>query len=284
MTQPVDIVVCGAAGRMGRRIIALAAEDARLRVVGALEARGNAAVGADAGVLAGLSASGVKVGDDLAPLASPGAVIVDFTSAESSLAHLRTAAAKRAPIVIGGAVLTDSKALYDELKFFQNAVGAVPGPQDCYLVLRGLKTLGLRMDRHVASARTIALRLAEDSRVARVYYPGLPDHPQHDLARRQMSGFGAIISFELEGGLDAATRFSKSTELWTLAESLGGVKSLTCHPPTMTHASVEPEVRREAGIGDGLIRLSVGLEDVEDLLADLDQALAQVASKATVRT
>lgn len=186
--------------------------------------------------------------------------------------------------VIGGAVLTDSKDLYDDLKFFQNAVGAVPGPQDCYLVLRGIKTLGLRMDRHVASARAIALRLAEDARVARVYYPGLPDHPQHDLARRQMSGFGAIISFELDGGLDAARRFSRSAKLWTLAESLGGVKSLFCHPPTMTHASVEPEVRREAGIGDGLIRLSVGLEDVEDLLADLDQALAAVRSKEKVRT
>ena len=179
--------------------------------------------------------------------------------------------------VIGGAVLTDSRELHDELKFFQNAVGAVPGPQDCFLILRGLKTLGLRMDRHLANARALALRLAEDPRVAKVYYPGLPDHPQHDLARRQMTGFGAIVSFELAGGLDAARRFTREVKLWTLAESLGGVKSLLCHPPTMTHASVEPEVRRAAGISDGLIRLSPGLEDADDLLADLDQALDRVA-------
>jgi cystathionine gamma-lyase len=180
--------------------------------------------------------------------------------------------------VIGGAILTDSKELYDELKFFQNAVGAVPGPQDCFLILRGLKTLGLRMGRHVASANEIARRLARDPRVAKVYYPGLFDHPQHDLARRQMDGFGAIVSFELADGLAAARRFSRATKLWTLAESLGGVKSLYCHPPTMTHASVEPEVRRAAGISDGLIRLSVGLEDVEDLVEDLDQALAIAAA------
>lgn len=187
--------------------------------------------------------------------------------------------------VIGGAVLTDSKELYDELKFFQNAVGAVPGPQDCFLILRGIKTLGLRMDRHLANAREIAFRLAEDPRVSKVYFPGLPDHPQHDLARRQMTGFGAIVSFELPGGLAAARRFSKAAKLWTLAESLGGVRSLFCHPPTMTHASVEPEVRRAAGIGDGLIRLSVGLEDVEDLIADLDLALeAASPRKAAVTT
>jgi len=185
--------------------------------------------------------------------------------------------------VIGGAVLTDSKELYDELKFFQNAVGAVPGPQDCFLILRGIKTLGLRMERHVAGARAIALRLAEDPRVAKVYFPGLPDHPQHELAKRQMSGFGAIVSFELAGGLAAARRFSKATQLWTLAESLGGVKSLFCHPPTMTHASVEPDVRRAAGISDGLIRLSVGLEDVEDLIADLDYALEKAVRKETVK-
>ena len=186
--------------------------------------------------------------------------------------------------VIGGAILTDSKSLYDDLKFFQNAVGAVPGPQDCFLVLRGIKTLGLRMARHGANAREIALRLAEDPRVAKVHFPGLPDHPQHDLARRQMNGFGAIASFELAGGLAAAKKFSRSVKLWTLAESLGGVKSLLCHPPTMTHASVEPEVRRATGISDGLIRLSVGLEDVDDLLADLDQALDKAVKPAAVTT
>jgi cystathionine gamma-lyase len=181
--------------------------------------------------------------------------------------------------VIGGAILTNSKELYDELKFFQNAVGAVPGPQDCFLVLRGVKTLGLRMERHCANAREIARRLAEDSRVAKVYYPGLPDHPQHELAKRQMTDFGAIVSFELTGGLAAANRFAKNVKLWTLAESLGGVKSLLCHPPTMTHASVEPDVRRAAGISDGLIRLSVGLDDVQDLLADLDEALTDPPSR-----
>jgi len=181
--------------------------------------------------------------------------------------------------VIGGAILTDSKEIYDDLKFFQNAVGAVPGPQDCFLILRGIKTLGLRMERHVASAFEIARRLRRDPRIAKVYYPGLPDHPQHDLARRQMNGFGAIVSFELEGGLAAAKRFASRVKLWTLAESLGGVKSLLCHPPTMTHASVEPEVRRAVGISDGLIRLSVGLEDVEDLLEDLNQALAVTPPK-----
>ncbi|HEY3226505.1 MAG TPA: cystathionine gamma-synthase [Planctomycetota bacterium] len=178
--------------------------------------------------------------------------------------------------VIGGAVLTDAKDLYDELKFYQNAVGAVPGPQDCFLVLRGTKTLALRVERHCANARLVARFLADDPRVARVYFPGLPDHPQHELARRQMKDFGAVVSFELRGGAAAARRFARSVKLWTLAESLGGVKSLLCHPPTMTHASVEPEVRRRAGINDGLIRLSVGLEDVEDLIADLDQALPKV--------
>jgi cystathionine gamma-lyase len=188
--------------------------------------------------------------------------------------------------VIGGAVLTDAKDLYDELKFFQNAVGAVPGPQDCFLVLRGIKTLALRVERHCASARTVAHFLAGHPGIAKVYYPGLAEHPQHDLARRQMKDFGAIVSFELPGGAPEAKRFARKVKLWTLAESLGGVKSLLCHPPTMTHASVEPEVRREVGISDGLIRLSVGLEDVEDLVADLDRALAKARAgeKEVVRS
>ena len=181
--------------------------------------------------------------------------------------------------VLGGAVLADSKELHEQLKFFQNAVGAVPGPQDCFLVLRGVKTLSLRVQRHCDNTREIAKRLAKDSRISKVYYPGLPSHPGHAVARRQMSDFGAMVSFELPGGLAAAKRFSKSLKLWTLAESLGGVKSLACHPPTMTHASVEPDVRRATGISDGLIRLSVGLEDVEDLFEDLDQALAAASRK-----
>ncbi len=178
--------------------------------------------------------------------------------------------------VIGGAVLTDSKELHEKLKFFQNAVGAIPGPQDCYLVIRGLKTLGLRVERHCATARRIARHLAEHDAVAKVHYPGLPNHPQHELAKRQQKDFGAIVSFELKASVEETRRFTRELELWTTAESLGGPKSLLCHPPTMTHASVEPEVRRQVGIADGLIRLSVGLEDAEDLLADLDRALARV--------
>jgi cystathionine gamma-lyase len=176
--------------------------------------------------------------------------------------------------VLGGAVVTDSPELYEELKFFQNAVGAVPGPQDCFLVLRGIKTLSLRMERHCAAARRIAVFLRARPEVRRVFYPGLADHPGHEIARRQLRDFGGIVSFELKGGVEAAKVFASKCRLWTLAESLGGVKSLFCHPPTMTHASVEPAVRRKNGLADGLIRLSVGLEDVEDLIGDLEQALA----------
>lgn len=183
--------------------------------------------------------------------------------------------------VLGGALLTDDEKLYTELKYFQNAVGAVPGPQDCFLILRGIKTLPIRMAAHCASARKIAEWLAVHPAVARVYYPGLASHPGHETARRQASDFGAVISFELRSTLDETIEFTKSLQLWTLAESLGSVKSLFCHPPTMTHASVEPEVRRSVGIADGLIRLSVGLEDPEDLIADLEQALAAVAGRHT---
>jgi cystathionine gamma-lyase len=181
--------------------------------------------------------------------------------------------------VIGGAVLTNSPEIHERLRFFQNAVGAVPGPQDCSLVLRGIKTLGLRVGRHCANARAIAEWLAADHRVARVHYPGLPGHPQHELARRQMSDFGGIVSFELADEA-AARAFTRSVGLWTVAESLGGPWSLLCHPPTMTHASVEPDVRRRNGISDGLIRLSPGLEDVRDLIEDLDQALATTSGEA----
>ena len=153
---------------------------------------------------------------------------------------------------LGGCVITNDELFYNELKFFQNAIGAVPGPQDCFLILRGIKTLSLRVERQCASARRIVDFLQE--RVSRLYYPG----------------FGAIVSFEVEGD---AVEFARSLELWTLAESLGSVKSLFCHPATMTHASMDPDVRKSVGIGDGLIRLSVGLEDVRDLIEDLEQAL-----------
>ena len=178
--------------------------------------------------------------------------------------------------VIGGLLVTRDPGLAEELRFLQNAVGAVPGPQDCFLVLRGVKTLGVRMDRHCRNAARVAEFLAGHHKVERVHYPGLPGHPEHEIAARQQKAFGAMVSLELKTGAEEAKRFAALTRIFTLAESLGSVKSLLCHPPTMTHASVEPEVRRRNGISDGLIRLSVGIEDVEDLVADLDQALARV--------
>jgi cystathionine beta-lyase/cystathionine gamma-synthase len=177
--------------------------------------------------------------------------------------------------VLGGAVITDDQGIYDELKFLQNAIGAVPGPQDCFLILRGVKTLGLRVERHCSNAELIAKHLSASDRVRRVYYPGIIGQPDHAIAARQMTRFGAIVSFDLDATLEETRAFTRRLNLWTLAESLGGVRSLFCHPATMTHASVEPEVRKQVGIGDGLIRLSAGLEDVRDLIEDLDQALAR---------
>ena len=178
--------------------------------------------------------------------------------------------------VLGGVVLTNLTELHERLQFFQNTVGAVPGPQDCFLVLRGVKTLSLRMDRHCESAARVAKFLAGHAAVQRTIYPGLRDHPQYLLAERQLAGFGGIVSFELPGGLPAVRQLVENCALWTLAESLGGPKSLVCHPASMTHASVEPQVRHDNGISDGLVRLSVGLENAEDLISDLDQALRAV--------
>ena len=176
--------------------------------------------------------------------------------------------------MVGGVVVVGEDAeLADRLAFLQNAVGAVPGPFDCFLALRGLKTLALRMERHCANALAIAEHLARHPRVRHVHYPGLPGHPQHALARRQMSGFGGMVTAELDGGLADARRFLERVELFALAESLGGVESLIEHPAIMTHASLPPERRAALGIGDTLVRLSVGIEDVADLIADLDQAL-----------
>jgi cystathionine gamma-lyase len=174
---------------------------------------------------------------------------------------------------IGGVVITNNTELYADLKYFQNAIGAVPGPQDCFLILRGAKTLSLRMERHCTNAEAVAEFLTGHDQIAKVYYPGLSSHPTHAIAAKQMSRFGAIIAFDLDADVEETRAFTRRLNLWTLAESLGSVKSLFCHPATMTHASVEPEVRREVGIGDGLIRLSVGLEDVRDLIEDLQQAL-----------
>ena len=177
--------------------------------------------------------------------------------------------------VVGGALVGRDPKLRDELAFFQNAVGGTPGPMDCFLVLRGTKTLALRMERHGSNAMAIARFLESHSAVERVFYPGLKSHPQHALAKRQMSGFGGMVSFELHGGVSAGDRFAMSTRLFTLAESLGGVESLVETPPSMTHASIPAEARRAAGLADGLVRLSVGIEHIDDLLADVEQALEQ---------
>ncbi|MCB8932345.1 MAG: cystathionine gamma-synthase [Fimbriimonadaceae bacterium] len=163
--------------------------------------------------------------------------------------------------------------LYDRLKFLQNAVGAVPGPFDCWLVLRGIKTLAVRMHRHAENAMKVAQWLEADSRVERVLYPGLPSHPDHELMKRQCSGFGGMITFFPKGGLAEARRFLSSVKLFALAESLGGVESLIEHPAIMTHASVPPEVRAEIGISDNLVRASIGIESADDLIRDLDAAL-----------
>lgn len=175
--------------------------------------------------------------------------------------------------VIGGALVTDDATLHQRLAFLQNSLGAVPGPFDAWLTLRGIKTLALRMERHQQNALAIAEFLAAHPLVERVNYPGLAQHPQHALACSQMSGFGGMISCEVKGGLEAGKRVAVATQLFSLAESLGGVESLIGHPATMTHAAIPPEQRRAIGLDDGLIRLSVGIEDVRDLIADLDQAL-----------
>jgi cystathionine gamma-lyase len=179
--------------------------------------------------------------------------------------------------VIGGAIMLNDKALYDELKFNQNALGVVPSPFDCYLVLRGLKTLSLRMDKHQSNALAIAEYLENHPKVARVYYPGLPSHPQYSLNVKQASGFGGMISFEIKGGEKEAVQFLESLELFSLAESLGGVESLIEHPALMTHASITQKERDEAGIKDSLIRVSIGVEDKADLINDLEQAFSQIA-------
>lgn len=175
--------------------------------------------------------------------------------------------------VIGGAVVTRLDPVYRDLKFYQNAAGAVPGPWDCWLVLRGLKTLAVRMREHGQNAQRLARVLEQHPAVSRVFYPGLSTHPQHELAVRQMSGFGGMISFEFKGGMPAVERFLSRLHLIMLAESLGGVESLICHPFRMTHASLPVEERLRRGIHEGLVRLSVGIENAADLEEDLLGAL-----------
>ncbi len=173
--------------------------------------------------------------------------------------------------VVGGAIVTSHDADAERLRFLQNAIGAVPGPMDCFLVLRGLKTLSVRMARHASSAQRIAEWLR--GKVEKVVYPGLPDHPQHALASRQMKNGGGIVTIDLGGDLARARRFLTALHVWSLAESLGGVESLVDYPAIMTHASVPLETRARLGITDGLVRLSVGIEDPDDLIEDLDGAL-----------
>jgi cystathionine beta-lyase/cystathionine gamma-synthase len=175
--------------------------------------------------------------------------------------------------VIGGAVVTNDDAIAEAVRFYQNSAGAVPGPVDAYLVLRGAKTLAVRMREHETNARAVAALLASRDDVARVYYPGLPTHPQHALALKQMRGFGGIVSFVPRGPESRAFEIAKTVRLFSLAESLGGVESLLCHPARMTHGSIPKEDRERRGITDSLLRLSVGIEDADDLLADLRGAL-----------
>lgn len=176
--------------------------------------------------------------------------------------------------VIGGAVVLNDAHVYEALKFYQNAAGGVPSPFDAWLTLRGIKTLAVRMRQHEENAHTVARFLAEHPRVEKVYYPGLPGHPDHELARRQMQGFGGMVSFQFKGVVADVDKMVRRFKVFTLAESLGGIESLVCHPASMTHGSIPKEIRESRGLTDTLLRLSVGIEDSEDILADLEQALA----------
>ena len=181
--------------------------------------------------------------------------------------------------MVGGLLVTSRDDVAQRLAFIQNASGAVPGPLDCWLALRGIKTLPLRMERHDQNGRRVAEWLSHQPDVTQVYYPGLPSHPQHALAKRQMSGFGGMISFDL-GHPARAKRFAEATRIFSLAESLGGVESLIGHPASMTHASVPPAIRESLGLTDSLLRLSCGIEDPQDLIEDLDHALAATKKAA----
>ncbi|HEU5145260.1 MAG TPA: PLP-dependent transferase, partial [Chryseosolibacter sp.] len=176
-------------------------------------------------------------------------------------------------VIMGALVMNDEK-LYQDLHFIMNSCGAVPGPQDSFLVLRGIKTLHLRMERHCINGRKIAEFLRSHPKVGKVYWPGFSDHPNHDIAKKQMRDFGGMLSFTLkDDSVSTATKLMESVRLFSLAESLGGVESLINHPASMTHASIPKEERLKSGLVDSLIRLSIGVEDAEDLIADLDQAL-----------
>lgn len=184
--------------------------------------------------------------------------------------------------VVGGAVILNNYDLYEKIKFYQNAAGGILGPFDSWLTLRGLKTLAVRMERHEFNSRKIAEFLENHPNIEKVNYPGLESHPQHELAKRQLKGFGGMISFELNGGIAEVNKFVKNLKIFSLAESLGGVESLISHPAQMTHASLPALERKNRGINDNLIRLSIGIEDVEDLIADLEYALVSIKVKSEV--
>ena len=182
--------------------------------------------------------------------------------------------------LIGGIVVTNREDIYEEMKFMQKSVGAVPGPFDCWLTLMGLKTLPLRMECHSTNGMAVAQFLENHSKVKQVIYPGLPSHPQHEIAKYQMRGFSGMITFELNGDVQAAIALMNSVKLCSLAESLGAVETMITHPASMTHASIPPEARRKRGLMDALVRLSVGIENVEDIIGDLEQALEKVGEQA----
>jgi cystathionine gamma-lyase len=175
--------------------------------------------------------------------------------------------------VVGGAVIARKKESMEAIRFLQNAAGSVPSPMDCYLLLRGLKTLAVRMERHCTNAFQLASILTGKRGVAKVFYPGFPEHPGFGIARTQMAGFGGMVTIQLEGDAARTHRFCSRLKVFSLAESLGGVESLCCHPATMTHASIPKQLREARGITETLVRLSVGIEDVEDLIEDVEQAL-----------
>ena len=175
--------------------------------------------------------------------------------------------------VVGGALVLNDEEAYEAIKFYQNAAGGVPSPFDAWLILRGIKTLAVRMRQHEENARAVAGFLAEHPRVERVYYPGLVSHPDHELAKRQMSGFGGMVSFQPKGSFVDIAQLVRRFKVFALAESLGGVESLVCHPASMTHGSIPKDIRESRGLTDTLLRLSVGIEDKEDLMRDLEQAL-----------
>jgi cystathionine gamma-lyase len=187
--------------------------------------------------------------------------------------------------LIQGAVIARDAAIFEPVKFLQNALGGIPGPFDCWLTLRGLKTLELRMDRHAENAIRVAEALSAHARVKRVYFPGLPSHPGHDIALRQMTGFGGMVSFELDGTVEEACAFTSSLKYFALGESLGGVRALVCLPCRMTHASIPAETRKALGLADTLIRLSPGCESSRDLVRDLVEGLDRLgAAKTSAQT